>query len=424
MAVRRSMDADLERQMKNLLFILKLTNSDISFAGDIYGPYVKQFQEGRRFEKWELFSAAKPLIWALLGQLDAASFVMRRIIVEREKAEPLGLTNREIARLDEKVYDTSTDSVLDKPSRFLTTLESFKLALKYLPQVLAVDLAVDLGEPGWQSLSTMVKARNQFTHPEKIEDLAPLNALVHLQPALLWAFTTMRNVMAAVTRAFTGEPATFEETSGFRAGRVSGLPKATDILDEDFYGQVKGSSLLSLRYVSSMMARLHDDVLFATSIYSDMLSKVDKSKFLGGKPLEADEGLQFASRNMLRAFFAQVEGTISFARFMLESASSRGEISLGDTEVESFYQGDVDEQLWAVATAWSREFGHGRVLDKKSNEWRTFVKAVGWRNGVTHPQAVMDFVLLPSIQNVIVFELPLWFMSVPMKVMEIDASKY
>lgn len=108
---------------------------------------------------------------------------------------------------------------------------------------------------------------------------------------------------------------------------------------------------------------------------------------------------------------------------MLEAAAHRGEIQLTEKEAATFASGGLDDQLWSTTSAWSRAFGSGATLDRNSRGWQLFVKVIAWRNGVTHPQAPFDFLLLPDIQKRIL-ELPSWFFGAPMKVLELDVHKY
>lgn len=76
--------------------------------------------------------------------------------------------------------------------------------------------------------------------------------------------------------------------------------------------------------------------------------------------------------------------------------NGRGDITLSEEERRCFCSGDTDQQLLSTSSAWSREFGTGEVIDQDSPGWCSFVQAIGWRNGVTHPQKLFDFILLPE----------------------------
>lgn len=421
MNASKLVDEDLEERLKFLLTFLTMTQKDIELAGDVYKPQVERVNSGQEFDGWEVHADAKLLIRALLGQLDAIGHLMRQIVVQRAAKGLPALTNKELAKLSERKYDRESDLLLAEPSRFLSTLDSFRLALKYFPLVFAEDHEVDFGEPGWHSLTQLANARNRFTHPERLEDLVPIDALIHLQPALLWSQTTISNMMLMTQRATGGPSSPSLPTKNIRTNRVSRFKKAEEILDEEFYSQVKSSGARSIAYVSEMMKRMQSDTNRAWDLYSRRIGEINPRDFVN-KPLQSDEGLQFASRNLLRAFFSQVEGTISFARFMLEAAARRGEIQLTEKERASFVSGGVDDQLWATTAAWSREFGTGATLNRNSKGWQLFAKAIEWRNGVTHPQTLLDFLLLPSIQTDIL-KLPSWFFSDPMKALEFDVNK-
>lgn len=268
MPARKLVDEDLEERLKALLKLMTLTRKDVELAGEVYKPQVERVNSGQEFDGWEVHADAKPLTRALLGQIDAISHLMRQIIVERARKGFPALTNKEIAKLGERRYDRESDSVLAEPSRFLTTLESFRLALKYFPLLFAEDSDVDFSDSGWHSLTQLAHARNRFTHPELLEDLVPLDALVHLQSALLWSQTTVMNMMHVVQQATGGLPGPRISTKNIRADRTSRLKKPEDILDAEFYSQVRSDGGRSVAYITEMMKRMQGETNRAWDLYS------------------------------------------------------------------------------------------------------------------------------------------------------------
>lgn len=422
MTARPLYDDDLKNKLRDLLSLMKVTNKDLDLAGDIYKPCVDGVNSGRTFDFWEVFTSAKPLIRALMGQMDALSHLMRQIIVERAAHGVPSLSNKELATLSGRKYDPKSDTISEKSTRFLPTTDSFRLAAKYFPSVFGVDGMTDFREGGWNSVVQLARARNRFTHPERLHDLVPIEALVHLQPALLWSQTVLMSLTNLACEAAGGSSMSAPTTHQIRADRTKGLTRPEEILDDDFHAQVRSSGSRSIRYVTEMMMRLQDDTTFAWDEYSQRLDEIKPRHFVD-RPLDSDDGLQFAARNLLRAFFSQVEGTISFTRFMLEAANDRGEINLSEEEREGFGSGTIEKQLLSTTSVWSREFGTGEVIDESSIGWRSFVEAIGWRNGVTHPQELSHFLLSPERMREIL-KLPSWFFSHPMKVLALVPEKF
>jgi hypothetical protein len=422
MHARPLFDDDLKNKLRDLLRLMKLTNEDVGFAGDIYKPRVTTVNSGQPVEFWEVFTSAKPLVRALMGQLDALSHLMRQIIVERAAYGLPTLSNKELATLSGRKYDRKSDTVLGEPARYLPTIDSFRLAVRHFPSVFGYDSIVDFREVGWNSVVQLAMARNRFTHPKRLHDLVPIEALVHLQPALLWTQDVLMNLTRLLLEAAGGSSMPAPPTHQIRAVQTRGLRRPEEILDDEFHAQVRSSGSKSIRYVTDMMKRLHDDTTFAWDLYSRRIKAINPRDFVD-RPLHSDEYLQFAARNLLRAFFSQVEGTISFTRFLLEAASDRGEIELGEEERVGFASGTLEQQLLWTSSAWSREFGTGEVIDQSSADWRSFVEAIAWRNGVTHPQELFDFVLIPGrIEKIL--RLPSWFFSHPMRVLTLVPEKF
>lgn len=420
--MRVPLSPDVRNEVKPLLQLLHFAQKDLSFAMDLYQPWVRRVNRGESVDNQEFRFYAKTLTLTLLGLADALGFFLREIVVSQVNRGALEISQKDLAHLSEKRYDRESDRVTDEPVRFLSTKESFKLALKWFPLVFDEEADFKLNSVGWQSFGKLVEDRNEFVHPKRLEHLASLETFAYLQSATLWFLEAASDLFTIASRAAGNPPRQRPETPEVRV-ETSILVKPTDVFDAEFYDLVEQCLGRSIGYAKEMMSRLGKDTSRSYGLLQDAYSRARAEDFVD-RPLHSDERIQFATRNYLRFLFVELEGTVAYIKFLLEGAARRGEITVTDEELALLDESvPLDERLWSATDLWARELGEGPIVGRSKENWEIIRKAVKWRNKVVHPQEVFDYVLLPTIVDSIVFKLPSWYLHEVLGVLEIAVDK-
>jgi hypothetical protein len=185
------------------------------------------------------------------------------------------------------------------------------------------------------------------------------------------------------------------------------LPRPEDIFNDDFYHQVFSNPTAAIRYINLFSTLLHDELKRAQSTCSSALVPPYR-------PLAVSRSI----RDFVRAFTANVEGTIGFASFFMRAVRRRtAKVSLPPK-----VQGEpVSERLVRVLTAFSRAFGedHQPTLDA---DWPAFKSMFEIRDRLTHPRSAADLELdLPHLE--IVLQALGWYVSCDLTSLSLNEQK-
>lgn len=163
--------------------------------------------------------------------------------------------------------------------------------------------------------------------------------------------------------------------------------------------RAKQDLFASLVYLNAMVNLFGKDTAYAMehlAIANDRLitNECDYHEFM------------YYARTLIRAFFAQVDGVCYVLRRLVLWAHDRAEIQLSDEELYLLSEGDrgtsgsrmrkynsVADNLVFSCAHFSKLFGDEYLLNKSTNEWAVFRRAIAARHAITHPKDVESFVL-------------------------------
>lgn len=379
-----------ENAIRELNTFHKLTYGDNDLALDLLKPKVQLANEGR-IEMAEFFFWLKTCIRAFHGSMDAMGFTLRRLVVEAVKSGDLSIPNRDLAKLSDRRYNRELDEVSDQSIR-TPTPESLKLGLRFFPKLFGSRWEPDYGSSGWQALKKLLRARNAFTHADRIEKTMPREAYLFLEAGLKWYASAMGRLLAECSKNYDVPLEANVELPDPDTVEIPRTPKPIEILDAEFYREVEESSDKLAKYGVSMLELLGQDTERARVLVAEFAKQAGMPE----AKLARSEKYQFATRNLLRTLFSEVEGALGYAEFLLSSATQSGMLSISDSDLAAIKSGELDERLRVALSVLPSKAGSGHLaLDHK--DWDNFLLAKDWRDKVTHPRAVFDFLLLPSV---------------------------
>jgi hypothetical protein len=407
-----------EEVLRDFFAIHRLVHRDTRISLDLLKPKVQPANEGR-IEPLEFFFWLKTCIRSVIGEIDAVGSAMRRSVVMAASKLTPSISNRELAKLNERRFDRERNEVTDESVRSLSTLESFKLGLRFFPKLFGSDWSPNLKSTGWQALTKLAAARHDFTHPDRLEKLMPQEAYVWIDPALTWYTMVMGRLL--IECSHKTDPELLEKRHKMDPDSVK-PPKVSapvKVLDEGFYDEIEGSLGSLIGYSTAMFKHLSADTTRALGLLKDLPVYKGKTK----AELERSDEYQFAVRNVLRTTFSDVEGTIGYIEFLLSRAARRGSLVIDDSELVGLAEGEVEERLVAALNLWSAKLGSDERVEQSGDGWEAFALARQWRNKITHPTQSMDFLLLPSVMER-VLEGAWWYLFQARDVLNIDEDRF
>ena len=382
--------------LKTFFRLHHLVHRDTIIALDLLRPKVMPANEGR-LETKEFFFWLKTFIRSFLGEIDAIGYALRKSVTDSATSLSTPLSNRDLAKISERRYDRDRDEVTLEATRPLPTLESLKLGLRFFPRLFDSKWEPNFSSPGWHALTKLTAARHDFTHSGRLERVMPRDAYLFVEPAVEWYARAMGRLL--IECAHETDPDLLQKRDRADPDQVS-VPKHTaepDILDEGFYEEIDDSLGKLIGYATQMTKLIGAD----TSGAIDLLKELPVYQGRSQKELEQSDGYQFAMRNLVRTLFSEVEGTIGYIELLLSSAVARKVLGVSEDELQTLKNGEVEDKLLAALNLWSLKLGSGSVLTPTGDGWAAFVLARKWRDKVTHPTQIMDFVLLPSVMKTI-----------------------
>ncbi len=375
----------LSKSLTRLTSINHKLRSDTFISLERFRHYALAFNNGAGDVELVKFWA-KTAVRTFTAQVEGLTFAMRAAALSGADAGILSLDNRTRAILAGKRYYKSTDTVLDKRKSYPFKM-GITLAFEYYPRLFGSKWKLDTESDHWRGFQELIWARNRITHPEKLEDLYPSEALRLLHPSTTWFFFCVYKMLEDCGRQ-VGAPPRNSDDSGppvdFPPESFNRVPR-----DQRFYDQVAQGAGPSLGLANIMLKELHQDFFRAWDLWSNGLPDIEDMP--GIKPLS-----QFGARVLVRTYFSEIEGLSFSWKRLMEGAQERSEITLSGEELISLRVPDVGEKLVNTASLFSRKFGYGRAIDTSGNGYRSFQVALRFRNRITHPKEPEDLDVKPG----------------------------
>ena len=306
-------------------------------------------------------------IRCFFSQVDAISFAMRESVVKHWSESGLDLTNRELARLQERKYLRDDDSVGDGES-FNSYEKNVSLAFKYFPQLFESDYQLDKGDTRWANFRDLLKARNRLTHPQHFEDLLPKEALTHFKVCFLWITNELHVLLASCSKGPGVDRIPRQELA------VPSTNGSSLEVDKEFWERM----MLDIRSFSRYLLRMWGE--------------------LGKEPTNAmalirqEEGRSrwniFSLRVFARAIVAEQEGIASLVSHFLLLSHQQQRIRLETDEKTILQQNrDVPARYQMALEKFSELLGKGSKVDLSSRGGIGFIALVSFRDHLTHPKS-------------------------------------
>jgi hypothetical protein len=170
----------------------------------------------------------------------------------------------------------------------------------------------------------------------------------------------------------------------------------------DLETALRSSLLGGITYIAGMNAHFHHDTMKCTREANEAEKRLDAEDITTGRDLQS------CYRSLVRAFFAQVEGTTYLMRQVVVWAHTRGECTLSPEEAllvreeapkynlqrkrveTSERPNHLLENVVLSITLLARAFCAAYSLPLSAHGWEHFQKAVKRRNKITHPKSLND----------------------------------
>lgn len=327
-------------------------------------------QSKENLEEAEFF--AKASIRAFLAHVDGIGYALRRVVVRCADETGLSIPTKKLAELMERKYDSETDSILEE-EKLLSTKASIKVAVTWFPKLSGSDFRLDTDGEGWLGFKKLIKVRNEFTHPKRLEHLFPVLALPAIHPTIIWFLVQMRNMFAECSSQLGFPQPHHEDVVLKYSYKEKNYPISAVFSDQDIF-DIQSVAARTYKYVELMVTKSSRDIMRLLE-----LAKV------GSLPL-LSHGYQYAVRNAVRTLLAEVEARIGAALFFIEAAEKRNEIKLSDADRRTLSDGEVEDKLVAALTIFSREFGNDCTPETTGELWKEFRGARFFRDRLTHPK--------------------------------------
>ena len=241
-----------------------------------------------------------------------------------------------------------------------------------------VELELDFSTEHGKAFLSLAEIRNEIARPRTLEHLAAWGVHSFWAPGHLWYLSQVEGLFsrcagqipeaALASQAYELPDYTYEER-----------PETPSADDED--KEAGPHSLSVLDHAWEGFEVLQKD----TSRAMGLASKVGAHDLLFG-----EQG-QFGMRNLVRTFFAEVEGTIAIASSVLADFGGRSELALSDQELEDLAaRNDLDQKLVEVTKIWSDAFGYQGQIETGGRKWTAFRLALKCRDRIAHPKTAKD----------------------------------
>ncbi len=363
---------DFQESFRELTQIDNLLQGDSSLALRHFHDAVARFNTDSSSEHGEAADFyAKACIRAFLGHVDGIGYVLRRFVVKCAGEAGLSIPPKKLAELMDRKYESTLDSISSKEKR-LSTESSIKVAVTWFPKLVGSDFRLDTDGEGWRGLRRIIHVRNKFTHPEKLEHLFSHAAFAAIHPTIIWFLVQMRDMFADCS-AKLGIPQPRQESVVLEFPYKEKDHPIPIIFSAQDTSDIEDVAARTYKYVELMARRFSRDVVRAFDLIKNSLPLLSNCH-------------QYAVRTGVRTLFSEVEARTGATIFFLRAAEKRGEIKLSEADNRSLSGGEIEDQMVASLTIFSREFGNDYVPEASGESWKEFRGTRFFRDRLTHPK--------------------------------------
>lgn len=162
--------------------------------------------------------------------------------------------------------------------------------------------------------------------------------------------------------------------------------------EKEILDDAKSSLHASIEYLNGMVRYFDGDTRKFYGLATQAMAKVAKNGFKDG-PEFAE--WQIYERALIRALFAEIEGTTAAMRQVVLWAHDRGEFSLSEFEQANLSEkhrfNKLKDNFSFSFKYFTTLFNSPYTVNKQSTEWTTFLRSIKIRDGVIHPKTPMSF---------------------------------
>jgi hypothetical protein len=386
-----------------------ILQEDSSLALRQFHDAVAKFNDNQSKENGEDAEFyAKASIRALLGHVDGVAYTLRRIVVQSADEAGLSIPPSKLAELRERKYDVETDSILDEEKR-LSTEASIKLATTWFPKLFGSDFRLDTNGEGWRGFKRIIRVRNDFTHPKRLEHLFATAAFPAIQPTNVWFLVQMRNMFAECGSKLGNVRPSLEDAVLEYPYKEAKHPIVKVFSDQDV-SDIQTVGARTFKYVELMLTKSSRDVARAINAIDTKLLPILSHSY------------QYAVRTAVRTLFSEVETRTGAATFFIEAAERRGEIQLSDADKLSLSEGEVEDKLVAALVIFSREYGNDFTPEQSGEPWKQFRGTRFFRDRLTHPKD-LNSLKVDAVTTMALLNAAQYFMTTT-EAFRLDPDKY
>ena len=308
---------------------------------------------------WETAFAGKTALRSLFGHAGALGSSMRFLAVDL--AQEMGAPIPEQPQRD----------AVDPAASLQSTFRDFSTLFE-------VEIELDFSTEHGKAFLALAEIRNEMVRPKTLEQLAAWGVYPFWAPGYLWYLSQVGDLMSRCALQIP-EAALASQTWELPEYTYTERPEAPSADDDN--KDAGPHSLSVLDHAWQAFEVLVED----TSRAMGLASKVGAHDLLFG-----EQG-QFGMRNLVRTFFAEVEGTIAIASSVLADFGGRSELAMSDQDLEDLAtRSDLDQKLVEVTRIWSEDFGYQGQIETGGKKWTAFRQALKCRDRIAHPKAAKD----------------------------------
>ncbi len=162
--------------------------------------------------------------------------------------------------------------------------------------------------------------------------------------------------------------------------------------EKELIDDASSSLEAGIGYLNSMLKYFDGDTRQFYKLATHAMGEVAANGFKDG-PEFAE--WQIYERALIRALFAQIEGTTAAMSQIVLWAHNRGEYSLSESELgklsEKHHFNKLKDNFSLAFKYFSLLFNSSHSINKNSLEWSTFLRSIQIRDGVMHPKTPLGF---------------------------------
>jgi len=163
-------------------------------------------------------------------------------------------------------------------------------------------------------------------------------------------------------------------------------------VERDILTDANSSLAASIEYLNGMLRYFDIDTRKFHGLATEWMAKVAEGGFKDGP--EYTEW-QIYERALIRALFAEIEGTTAAMRQIVLWAHERGEYTLSDIEhatlSEKHRYNTCKDNFTVAFKHFTLLFDSRYAVNKNSQEWNTFLRSIKVRDGLMHPKSPLGF---------------------------------